>query len=77
MTALTTSHAAGPSEPGVRELTLGEALAEAADAEQELYLVPAFTGLGAPYWDAECRGAVFGLTRGSGPEEFARADAYA
>ncbi|MAX73148.1 MAG: glycerol kinase [Nioella sp.] len=50
-----------------------QALAEAADAEQELYLVPAFTGLGAPYWDAECRGAVFGLTRGSGPEEFARA----
>ncbi|MGR3708467.1 MAG: glycerol kinase GlpK [Alterinioella nitratireducens] len=50
-----------------------QALAEAADAEQELYLVPAFTGLGAPYWDAECRGAVFGLTRRSGPEEFARA----
>ena len=50
-----------------------QALAEAADAEQELYLVPAFTGLGAPYWDSECRGAVFGLTRGSGPEEFARA----
>ena len=50
-----------------------QALAEAADPEQELYLVPAFTGLGAPYWDAECRGAVFGLTRGSGPAEIARA----
>ncbi len=48
-------------------------LAEAADDAQELYLVPAFVGLGAPYWDAECRGAIYGLTRGSGPEEFARA----
>ena len=50
-----------------------QGLAEAADPGQELYLVPAFTGLGAPYWDAEARGAVFGLTRGSGPAEFARA----
>ena len=36
-------------------------------------MVPAFTGLGAPYWDAEARGAIFGLTRSSGPAEFARA----
>jgi len=50
-----------------------QAMAEAADTTQPLYLVPAFTGLGAPYWDAECRGAIFGLTRGSGPKEFARA----
>jgi len=35
--------------------------------------VPAFTGLGAPYWNAECRGAVYGLTRNSGAPEFARA----
>ena len=49
------------------------ALADAADPEQEVILVPAFTGMGAPYWDAECRGAVFGLTRGSGPKELARA----
>ncbi len=49
------------------------ALAEAADPEQAVYIVPAFTGLGAPWWDAECRGAVFGLTRASGPAEFARA----
>lgn len=48
-------------------------LAEAADPAQSLVLVPAFTGLGAPYWNAECRGAVFGLTRNSGPAEFARA----
>ncbi len=50
-----------------------QALAEAADRAQALYLVPAFTGLGAPYWDSECRGAIFGLTRNSGPAEFARA----
>jgi glycerol kinase len=35
--------------------------------------VPAFVGLGAPHWDADTRGAIFGLTRNSGPAEFARA----
>ncbi len=49
------------------------AMADAADPAQQVYLVPAFVGLGAPYWDAECRGAIFGLTRGSGPNEFAHA----
>lgn len=49
------------------------ALADKADPDQQVYLVPAFTGLGAPYWDAEARGAMFGLTRGTGPAEFARA----
>ncbi len=49
------------------------ALAEKADQAQRLYLVPAFTGLGAPYWDAQARGAIYGLTRGTGPAEFARA----
>ncbi|WP_072681166.1 glycerol kinase GlpK [Arcobacter sp. LA11] len=44
-----------------------------ADENQQLYLVPAFTGLGAPYWDTKCRGALYGLTRGSGPNEFAKA----
>ncbi|MEM9576636.1 MAG: glycerol kinase GlpK [Pseudomonadota bacterium] len=48
-------------------------LAEKADATQNVVLVPAFVGLGAPYWNAECRGAVFGLTRNSGAEEFAKA----
>jgi glycerol kinase len=48
-------------------------LAEAADPGQAVYLVPAFVGLGAPYWDADCRGAMFGLTRATGPKEFARA----
>ncbi|MEM9901275.1 MAG: glycerol kinase GlpK [Pseudomonadota bacterium] len=50
-----------------------QALAERADESQEIVLVPAFVGLGAPYWQPECRGAVFGLTRSSGPAEFARA----
>ncbi|GAB4369755.1 MAG: glycerol kinase GlpK [Kiloniellaceae bacterium] len=49
------------------------ALAAKADPGQRIYLVPAFTGLGAPYWDAEARGAVFGLTRATGPAELARA----
>jgi glycerol kinase len=49
------------------------ALAAAADPAQEVYLVPAFVGLGAPYWDPEARGAIFGLTRGTGPKELARA----
>ena len=48
-------------------------LAAAADPEQAVYLVPAFTGLGAPWWDAHARGAMFGLTRNTGPKEFARA----
>ena len=50
-----------------------ETLAAAADPEQQLYMVPAFTGLGAPYWDADCRGAIYGLTRSSGRRELARA----
>ncbi|MEE8189113.1 MAG: glycerol kinase, partial [Kiloniellales bacterium] len=50
-----------------------EELAKSADPAQTIYLVPAFTGLGAPYWDAHARGAVFGLTRATGPAEFARA----
>ncbi len=50
----------------------GELAAEA-DPEQTVILVPAFTGLGAPYWDAEARGALFGLTRATGARELARA----
>ncbi len=48
-------------------------MAEKADKNHKLYLVPAFTGLGAPHWDPDCRGAIYGLTRNSGPAEFARA----
>lgn len=57
----------------IREAKETQPLAEHADPGQNVVLVPAFTGLGAPYWNAECRGAVFGLTRNSGPEELARA----
>ena len=48
-------------------------MAANADPEQSVYLVPAFTGLGAPHWDSAARGAIFGLTRNTGPNEFARA----
>jgi glycerol kinase len=48
-------------------------MAAAADASQDVILVPAFVGLGAPHWDAEARGALFGLTRDTGPNELARA----
>ncbi len=48
-------------------------LAAQADPTQNVVLVPAFTGLGAPYWKPECRGAMFGLTRNSGRAEIARA----
>lgn len=57
----------------IREASQSGTLAAAADPNQEVYLVPAFTGLGAPYWDANCRGAMFGLTRGAGREEFSQA----
>ena len=48
-------------------------LAAQADPAQAVYLVPAFVGLGAPYWDAECRGAIYGLTRATGSAELSRA----
>ncbi len=48
-------------------------LAVRADPENRLYMVPAFVGLGAPYWDPDARGAIFGLSRGSGPADFCRA----
>ena len=48
-------------------------LAAQADPSQEVILVPAFVGLGSPWWNADARGALFGLTRNSGPEELALA----
>ncbi len=48
-------------------------LAENADPNQDVVLVPAFVGLGAPHWDAEARGAIFGITRSTGPAELAKA----
>ena len=55
--------------------TAGETgpLAKAADPGQQVYLVPAFVGLGAPYWNAEARGAIFGLTRATTEKELAQA----
>ncbi|WP_020699470.1 glycerol kinase GlpK [Reyranella massiliensis] len=50
-----------------------EALARGAKDAHGVYMVPAFVGLGAPYWDAEARGAILGLTRDSGPGEIAAA----
>jgi len=49
------------------------ALAAKADSLQPVYMVPAFVGLGAPYWDPEARGAIYGITRGTTRAEFARA----
>lgn len=50
-----------------------EAAALASKDENEVYVVPAFTGLGAPYWDAEARGAVFGITRGTSDKDLVKA----
>ena len=48
-------------------------IAALSDPADEVYLVPAFVGLGAPWWDAEARGALYGLSRNSGPAEISRA----
>jgi len=50
-----------------------ESLAASLADNQVVYLVPAFTGLGAPHWDPHARGAIFGMTRDTGPAHFARA----
>ncbi|MCK9908419.1 glycerol kinase GlpK [Microbacteriaceae bacterium K1510] len=50
-----------------------DALAAKADPAERIYLVPAFVGLGAPHWDAQARGALYGLTRKTGAAELARA----
>ncbi|MGG3916328.1 glycerol kinase GlpK [Rossellomorea vietnamensis] len=47
--------------------------AEKVDSTDGVYVVPAFVGLGTPYWDSDVRGAVFGLTRGTSKEHFVRA----
>ena len=57
----------------IREAKETQPLAASADPSQDVVLVPAFTGLGAPYWRPDCRGAVYGLTRNSGPAELAKA----
>jgi len=57
----------------IRNAAETQPLAEAADPHQQVIFVPAFTGLGAPYWSPDSRGAIFGLTRNSGPAELAKA----
>ena len=57
----------------VRDSSETEALAEAADPDNEVVLIPAFTGLGAPHWRPEARAAIMGLTRNAGRAEIAHA----
>ena len=57
----------------IRDAAEASTLAARADAQHPVYLVPAFVGLGAPHWNAAARGALFGLTRATGPAELARA----
>jgi glycerol kinase len=57
----------------IKDASESGSLAAQADATQSVYMVPAFTGLGAPHWDPDARGAIFGLTRNTGPREFAQA----
>jgi glycerol kinase len=57
----------------IRKAGDSESLARSIDDTQGVYLVPAFTGLGAPYWDPQARGAILGLTRDSGIAHIVRA----
>jgi len=57
----------------IKEAKESETYAKRVDNADGVYVVPAFVGLGAPYWDNECRGAVFGLTRSTTKEHFIRA----
>ncbi|WP_207694500.1 glycerol kinase [Enterococcus sp. DIV0212c] len=57
----------------IEKASESEALASLVPDSDGVYVVPAFTGLGAPYWDQEARGAVFGLTRGTTKEHLIRA----
>lgn len=56
-----------------RESPQSEEYATKVDTTDNVYVVPAFTGLGAPHWDQDARGAVFGITRGTNKEQFIRA----
>lgn len=57
----------------VRNAPESESYANRVTSTEGVYVVPAFVGLGTPYWDSEARGAVFGLTRGTEKEHFIRA----
>ncbi|MHC5267954.1 glycerol kinase GlpK [Enterococcus sp. LJL98] len=56
----------------INDATSTESAAMSVPDSNQLYVVPAFTGLGAPYWDQEARGAIFGITRGTTKEHFIR-----
>lgn len=53
--------------------SMSQEYAEHADANSGVIMVPAFTGLGAPYWDDKCRGAIFGITRGTTQQDITKA----
>lgn len=57
----------------VKNASDSEAYAKKVDSTEGVYVVPAFVGLGTPYWDSDARGAIFGLTRGTSKEHFIRA----
>lgn len=56
----------------IDDAAVTESYALSVPDSNQLYVVPAFTGLGAPYWDQEARGAIFGITRGTTKEHFIR-----
>ena len=56
-----------------KSATESDEFAIKADPDQKIYFVPAFTGLGAPYWNPDARGAIFGLNRNTGPQELVKA----
>jgi len=57
----------------IKDAPASEDYAKKVDSTDGVYVVPAFVGLGTPYWDSDARGAVFGLTRGTSKEHFIRA----
>lgn len=57
----------------IKSATETEGMARGLSSNNGLYLVPAFTGMGAPYWDPNARGAIYGITRATGPADFVRA----
>src|SRR5690625_6149580 len=57
----------------INKASESETYARAINSTEGVYMVPAFVGLGTPYWDSEARGAIFGLTRGINKNHFIRA----
>jgi glycerol kinase len=57
----------------IEDAAQSEAMAAATESNDDVYFVPALTGLGSPWWDPYARGTIVGLTRGTGPEQIARA----